>query len=137
MLPAVPPAHEGERVIHGQRLMQASSDIFLGWQSAEGIDGRRRDFYVRQLKDMKGSANVDTMLPSTLAAYGAACGWVLARAHARSGDPIAISAYLGDDDTFPDAMAAFAEDYADVNEHDHATFARAVADGRLVSATES
>jgi uncharacterized protein (DUF2252 family) len=134
MLPSVPPTHQGERVIHGQRLMQASGDIFLGWQSAEGIDGRHRDFYVRQLKDMKGSAVVETMDPTTLAAYGAACGWVLARAHARSGDPIAIAAYLGqDDDTFPDAMVDFAEAYGDVNESDHARFAAAVADGRLAS----
>jgi uncharacterized protein (DUF2252 family) len=135
MLPAVPPVHEGERVIHGQRLMQASGDIFLGWQSVEGIDGRRRDFYVRQLKDMKGSAAVETMEPSTLAAYGAACGWVLARAHARSGDPIAISTYVGVGDDLPDALAEFAEAYADVNELDHARFSAAVADGRLTSAS--
>ena len=135
MLPPVPSDHEGERVVHGQRLMQASGDIFLGWQSADGIDGRRRDFYVRQLKDMKGSAIVETMQPSTLAAYGAACGWVLARAHARSGDPIAISAYAGVGDELADALLEFAETYAEVNEQDHARFAAAVAEGRLVSAS--
>ena len=133
MRPDTSPPQEGERVVNGQRLMQASGDIFLGWDVMEGIDGRRRDFYVRQLKDMKGSANVESMAPSTLTAYGAACGWVLARAHARSGDPIAISAYLDDGDAFADAMVRFAEDYAEVNQQDHARFAGAVATGVLPS----
>jgi uncharacterized protein (DUF2252 family) len=128
------PTHEGERVVTGQRLLQASSDIFLGWQRFDGIDGRARDFYVRQLKDMKGSAAVTTMDPVLMESYGGVCGWTLARAHARSGDPVAIAAYLGDGAGLPEAMVAYAEAYADVNERDHAVFAAAVADGRLAAA---
>jgi len=125
------PRNEGERVVNGQRLMQASSDIFLGWDRVIGLDGQQRDFYVRQLRDMKGSAVVEKMVPRGMRLYGEACGWTLARAHARSGDAIAISAYLGDDDAFPDAMVRFAERYADVNERDHQSLLEAVRTGRL------
>jgi uncharacterized protein (DUF2252 family) len=128
------PAHQGERVVAGQRLLQASSDIFLGWQRFDGIDGRSRDFYVRQLRDMKGSAAVTTMGPRLMESYGAVCGWTLARAHARSGDPVAIAAYLGEAEELPDALVAYAEAYADVNEQDHAVFAAAIADGRVPAA---
>jgi uncharacterized protein (DUF2252 family) len=126
------PANEGERVVNGQRLMQASSDIFLGWQSTTSPDdGRRRDFYVRQLADWKGSAVPETMVPSGMAAYGRLCGWTLARAHARSGDRIAIAAYLGDDTTFANAIAEFSGAYADQNERDHAALAEAERSGRI------
>jgi uncharacterized protein (DUF2252 family) len=128
------PMHQGERVVTGQRLLQASSDIFLGWQRFDGIDGRSRDFYVRQLRDMKRSATVTTMDPRLMESYGALCGWTLARAHARSGDPVAIAAYLGAGKGLADAMVEFAEAYADVNEQDHAGFAAAVAEGRLPAA---
>jgi uncharacterized protein (DUF2252 family) len=129
-----PPRNQGERVVSGQRMMQAASDIFLGWQRAEGTDGRQRDFYVRQLRDMKGSADVERMVPDGLSAYGQVCGWTLARAHARTGDAIAVASYLGDDDAFPDAMVAFAERYADQNERDYDTFCQAVREGRLEAA---
>ena len=93
--------NHGERVVTGQRLMQASSDIFLGWLHVEeGLDGQERDFYARQLKDWKGSAEIEQMVPKGMAAYGKLCGWTLARAHARSGDRIAIAAYLGKSDAF-------------------------------------
>lgn len=128
------PDNQGERVVAGQRLMQAASDIFLGWQRAEGIDGEVRDFYVRQLRDMKGSVVVEDMTPRAMRLYGELCGWTLARAHARSGDPIAIAAYLGEDDAVPDAMATFAERYADLTELDHADLGGAVRDGRLAAA---
>src|SRR3954451_24300014 len=124
-------ANEGERVVSGQRLMQAASDIFLGWQRVVGIDGQRRDFYVRQLRDMKGSAVVEEMVPDGMRLYGEACAWTLARAHARTCDAIAISAYLGEDDSFPDAMASFAEAYADVNERDYQSLVEAVRSGLL------
>jgi len=125
------PRNEGERVVSGQRLMQATSDIFLGWERVTGIDGERRDFYVRQLRDMKGSAVVEQMVPEGMRLYGEACAWTLARAHARTGDAIAISAYLGEDDSFPDAMASFAEAYADVNERDYQSLVEAVRSGLL------
>ena len=121
------PQDQGARVVVGQRVMQAAGDIFLGSQDAIGIDGRPRDFYIRQLQDWKGSADVETMVPRALRMYGEMCAWTLARAHARSGDRIAIAAYLGDDDTFAEAVAAFAEAYADLNVQDHARFGRAVA----------
>jgi uncharacterized protein (DUF2252 family) len=124
-------ASEGERVVNGQRLMQAAGDIFLGWESAEGIDGRRRDFYVRQLADWKGSAVIEDMVPTGLRAYGELCGWTLARAHARSGDAIAISAYLGDDATFAHAVAEFSDSYADQNERDLAALKAAERSGRI------
>ena len=112
-------------MVSGQRLMQATSDIFLGWDATDGIDGVRRDFYVRQLRDWKGAAEIDTMLPEGLSAYAELCAWTLARAHARSGDPIAISAYLGEDGAFGDAILAFSNLYADQNERDHAALADA------------
>jgi uncharacterized protein (DUF2252 family) len=123
--------HHGRRVVEGQRLMQASSDIFLGWVSAEGTDGVRRDFYVRQLWDGKGSANVELMDPDDLGAYAALCGWTLARAHARSGDRVAIGAYLGGGSAFDEAIADFAEPYADQNERDYEEMMAAVKAGRL------
>jgi uncharacterized protein (DUF2252 family) len=130
-------ANHGQRVVEGQRLMQASSDIFLGWVHAEDdLDGGPRDFFVRQLRDWKGSVDVATILPSGLSLYADACGWTLARAHARSGDRIAIASYLGGSDRFDRALAAFAAAYADLNEQDHGALAQAVADGR-VAALES
>jgi uncharacterized protein (DUF2252 family) len=125
----------GERVVVGQSLMQASSDIFLGSDTTTGIDGKRRDFYVRQLRDGKGSFDITQMVPAGLALYGGICGWTLARAHARSGDRIAIAAYLGASDVFDRAMVKFAEAYADQNERDHAALAQAVRDGRVEAQT--
>jgi len=125
------PRNQGERVVSGQRLMQAASDIFLGWQRTEGIDGQQRDFYVRQLKDMKGSAAIELLVPTGMALYGEACGWTLARAHARSGDAVATAGYLGEDDAFPDAMVAYAERYADQNERDYSRFCEGVSAGTL------
>jgi uncharacterized protein (DUF2252 family) len=124
-------AHHGQRVVEGQRLMQSASDIMLGWHQIEGEDGVVRDFYIRQLWDGKGSALVETMGPRALTAYADMCGWTLARAHARSGDAVAIASYLGNSTAFDRAMAAFAESYADQNERDYATLQAAVADGRL------
>ena len=109
-------SNQGRRVVEGQWLMQAAGDPFLGWINATGIDGRSRDFYVRQLWDWKGSADVDRMDEEALGSYGRACGWTLARAHARSGDRVAISAYLGSGDSFDRAIATFAEAYADQND---------------------
>jgi uncharacterized protein (DUF2252 family) len=120
---------EGRRVVSGQRILQAASDIFLGWHSVAGIDGRVRDFYVRQLRDWKGGADVATMDQDGLLAYGRVCGWTLARAHARGGDRIAIAAYLGRSDRFEKAMVPFAEAYADRTEADHAAFVAAVSAG--------
>lgn len=118
----------GERVVHGQRLMQAASDIFLGWTKGEQ-EGRY--FYWRQLRDMKGSADVESMLPEGMGFYARTCGWTLARAHARSGDPVAISAYLGKDDSFDRAITDFSERYADQNQRDYDAFQSAVTSGRL------
>ena len=113
-------ANHGERVVAGQHLMQASSDIFLGWLHVEsGIDGQARDFYGRQLKDWKGSFETEGALPKGMTIYGQTCGWTLARAHARSGDRIAIAAYLGQSDAFDRAIADFSEAYADQNQHDY------------------
>jgi uncharacterized protein (DUF2252 family) len=127
-------ANQGQRVCAGQRLMQASSDIFLGWQRIEaGLDGQQRDFYVRQLRDWKFSIDVQAMIPSGLQMYGALCGWTLARAHARSGDRIAIAAYLGGSDVFDQAIIQFATAYADQNERDHQSLVQAVADGRITA----
>ncbi len=125
-------ANDGERVVHGQRLMQAASDIFLGWiRSDSGIDDVRRDFYVRQLRDWKGSAVVETMTPERMSLYGRLCGWTLARAHARSGDRVAIAAYLGGGDVVDRALTEFAERYADQNERDFAALQAAVGAGRV------
>jgi uncharacterized protein (DUF2252 family) len=124
--------NHGQRVVEGQRLMQAASDIFLGWiRNKEGLDGRARDFYVRQLWDWKTSVDVDTIQPRGLELYAGACGWTLARAHARSSDRIAIAAYLGKSDVFDRAVADFANAYADQNEADYATLVQAVRDGRI------
>ena len=127
-------ANQGQRVVAGQRLMQASSDIFLGWQRIEaGLDGQPRDFYVRQLRDWKFSVDIETMVPSGLRMYGALCGWTLARAHARSGDRIAIAAYLGGSDVFDRAVTQFAAAYADQNERDHQSLVDAIAAGRITA----
>ena len=124
-------ASNGERVVKGQHLMQASSDIFLGWTSTSGLDGVKRDYYFRQLRDWKGSALVETMDPTALEMYARICGRGLARAHARSGDRIAISAYLGNSATFDNAIAEFSELYADQNEADYAALVEAEAGGRV------
>ncbi len=128
-------ANHGERVVAGQRLMQASSDIFLGWQRTNGLDGVDRDYYLRQLRDWKASADVEGSVPEGMAVYGQVCGWTLARAHARSGDRVAIGAYLGKRDTFDEAVADFAAAYADQNDKDHARLRAAIDEGR-VEATE-
>src|SRR6267154_2678669 len=115
--------------------MQASSDIFLGWQRTDaGLDGQARDFYVRQLRDWKFSADIETMLPDDMRTYGDLCGWTLARAHARSGDRIAIATYLGSSDVFDRAVAQFAAAYADQNQRDHDALVKAVASGRIKAA---
>jgi uncharacterized protein (DUF2252 family) len=127
-------ANQGQRVVAGQRLMQASSDIFLGWQRVEaGLDGQQRDFYVRQLRDWKFSLDIETMVPRGMRMYGEVCGWTLARAHARSGDRIAIAAYLGGSDVFDRAITEFAAAYADQNERDHDALVAAVASGRIAA----
>ena len=128
--------NQGERVVAGQHLMQAESDIFLGWTHNPGPDKVDRDFYVRQLKDWKLSAPIEAMIPSGMAVYADLCGWTLARAHARSGDRIALAAYLGGSGAFGQAIADFAETYADQNEDDYAAFQAAVKDGRAQAATE-
>jgi uncharacterized protein (DUF2252 family) len=127
--------HQGERVVAGQLLMQASSDIFLGWERLKGIDGIQRDFYVRQLRDWKGSADTDVMIPRGMGIYGRLCGWTLARAHARSGDRVAIAAYLGSGKSFDNAIRSFAESYADQNERDYLALRKAAADGRIAVKT--
>jgi uncharacterized protein (DUF2252 family) len=118
----------GQRVVHGQRLMQAASDIFLGW--TKGADANRY-FYWRQLRDMKGSADVEAMAPVGLGFYAGICGWTLARAHARSGDPVAVAEYLGDDDQFDRSISDFSQRYAEQNELDYQAFAKAIRSGRL------
>jgi uncharacterized protein (DUF2252 family) len=127
-------ANHGERVVVGQRLMQAASDIFLGWLHVDaGLDGKPRDFYVRQLKDWKGSAEIEQMPPKGMAKYGELCGWTLARAHARSGDRIAIAAYLGNGDSFDRAIFEFSKAYADQNDRDYQGLAAAVKFGRITA----
>jgi len=129
--PSEYPNH-GQRVVVGQRLMQSASDIFLGWVNVEaGLDGGSRDFYGRQLKDWKGSAEIERMAPPGLGVYGRLCGWTLARAHARSGDRVAIASYLGRSDTFDQAILEFARAYADQNEKDFAALEEAAASGRI------
>jgi uncharacterized protein (DUF2252 family) len=124
-------ANEGERVVAGQRLMQAASDIFLGWQRTVGLDGQYRDFYVRQLRDWKFSMPIEVMIPHGMRIYAELCGGTLARAHARSGDRIAIASYLGASDVFDRAIAAFASAYADQNERDYEALSQAAASGRI------
>ncbi len=121
----------GERVVQGQRMMQAASDIYLGW--TKGLDVRRH-FYWRQLRDMKGSADPELMRPVGLTFYARICGWTLARAHARSGDPVAVAAYLGESDAFDKSITEFSERYADQNEQDYQEFTKAVRSGRLAAA---
>jgi uncharacterized protein (DUF2252 family) len=129
-------ANHGRRVVTGQRLMQASSDIFLGWlHVGAGLDDTPRDFYVRQLKDWKGSAEIEQMVPRGLAAYGRMCGWTLARAHARSGDRVAIAAYLGRGPSFERAIVQFAAAYAEQNRRDYDALRDAVAAGRVAAET--
>jgi len=122
-------ANHGERVVHGQQLMQATSDIFLGWSRGPG----GRDFYFRQLWDMKGSVDPSTLRPPGMGFYGGLCAWSLAAAHARTGDSVAISAYMGTNDTFDGAVADFAETYANQNEVDHKAFVAAIKSGRLAA----
>jgi uncharacterized protein (DUF2252 family) len=132
-------ANQGQRVVAGQRLMQAASDIFLGWQrikaelDGRAIEGRTRDFYVRQLRDWKFSVEVSLLRPEGLQLYGALCGWTLARAHARSGDRIAIAAYLGGSDVFERAIGRFASAYADQNERDYHALIDAAKAGRVTA----
>ncbi|WP_322752316.1 DUF2252 domain-containing protein [Frankia sp. Cas3] len=132
-LPASEYTNQGERVVSGQRLMQAASDIFLGWHQGTGIDGQTRYFYVRQLYDWKGVVSVDEMSPDGMRSFAELCGATLARAHARSGDRIAIASYLGRTDVFDRALADFAEAYADQNERDHAALVEAVKSGRVTA----
>ncbi len=124
-------ATHGQRVVEGQRLMQATGDLFLGWHRTTELDGTERDYFCRQLWDWKGSANLDTLDAGTLGPYGQLCGWTLARAHARSGDRIAIAEYLGKGDVFDQSLATFAAAYADQNERDYEAFQNAAADGRI------
>jgi uncharacterized protein (DUF2252 family) len=126
--------NQGQRVVAGQRLMQATSDIFLGWQrTVAGLDDKSRDFYVRQLRDWKFSLDINAMVPRGMRLYGEQCGWTLARAHARSGDRIAISAYLGRSDVFDQAIAQFAAAYAEQNEKDQQALVAAAASGRIAA----
>ena len=128
--------NHGQRVVVGQRMMQAASDIFLGWVHVKaGLDGVARDFYGRQLKDWKGSAEIELMVPSGMAAYGRLCGWTLARAHARSGDRIAIATYLGGGNVFDQAILDFSKAYADQNDLDYAALDEAVKSGRIKAQT--
>jgi hypothetical protein len=113
--------------------MQASSDIFLGWGRQDAVDGTQTDFYFRQLRDWKGSVDVDQMIPGGMTAYARICGWTLARAHARSGDRIAIAAYLGNGRVFDEAIATFSERYADQNQRDYEVLQRAAADGTITA----
>jgi uncharacterized protein (DUF2252 family) len=126
-------AQHGQRVVQGQRLMQSASDIMLGWHQVDGQDGVTRDYYIRQLWDGKGSALVDTRGPRQLSAYAEMCGRTLARAHARSGDAVAITSYLGNSDRFDLALSEFGESYADQNERDYAALQGAVKDGRVTA----
>jgi len=129
-------ANQGQRVVAGQRLMQQASDIFLGWQRTTGIDSVDRDFYVRQLRDWKGSLEIGDLRPGGLKLYGEVCAWCLARAHARSGDRFAIAGYLGSSPAFEHALADFGEVYADLTESDHAALAAAAAAGRVAATTD-
>ncbi|MET0144874.1 MAG: DUF2252 domain-containing protein [Ilumatobacteraceae bacterium] len=132
---ASPYRQHGRRVVEGQRLMQAASDILLGWQRTSELDGTHRDYYVRQLWDRKGGVVVDEMTARGLALYASFCGWTLARAHARSGDAVAIDAYLGPSDLFDRSMTSFAEIYADQSGHDHDELRAAIAAGAVDAVT--
>jgi hypothetical protein len=126
--------NHGQRVVTGQRLMQATSDIFLGWLRVKSpLDGQLRDFYGRQLKDWKGAAEIDQMIPDGMRSYGKLCGWTLARAHARSGDRVAIASYLGGGRSFDRAILAFSKAYADQNDRDYQQLLEAVNSGRIVA----
>ncbi len=127
--------NHGQRVVEGQRLTQAASDIMLGWIRVDDLDGVSRDFYIRQLWDGKGSALVEMMNPQAMTMYAGLCGHALAKAHARSGDAVAIASYLGAGDSFDRALASFAEAYADQNERDYDALRDAVASGRLMAET--
>ncbi len=129
-------ANHGQRVVEGQRLMQASSDIFLGWNRLAGTDGVVRDFYIRQLRDWKGSWAPEAMVPQVMNVYGQMCGWTLARAHARSGDRIAIASYLGSSDAFDRAIVSFSEAYADQNDRDYAALQAAVKTNKIKATIE-
>jgi uncharacterized protein (DUF2252 family) len=128
--------NQGQRVVAGQRLVQAASDILLGWQRTTGPDGQERDFYVRALRDWKLSVRIEAMTPASLGTYGELCGSTLARAHARSGDRFAIGAYLGGKDVFDQAIADFAQAYADQNDRDYAVLGEAARTGRITATTE-
>ena len=128
-------SNHGQRVVAGQRLMQATSDIFLGWERVIGFDGMQRDFYIRQLRDMKGSAEVEAMIPEGMKLYARLCAGTLARAHARSGDRVAIAAYIGKGDAFDTAITKFARVYADQNEADYERLVDAVKKGRIKAET--
>jgi len=125
--------NHGQRVVEGQRLMQAASDILLGWDRTAGVDGLDHDYYYRQLWDWKASPDLDIMPPTTFRIFAQLCAWTLARAHARSGDAIAISAYLGTGDQFDRALSTFAADYADQNDRDHDALVKAIADGTVIA----
>jgi uncharacterized protein (DUF2252 family) len=127
-------ANHGQRVVAGQRLMQAASDIFLGWDRFAWL-GDECDYYIRQLRDWKGSADIEGMTSAGMELWGRMCGWTLARAHARSGDRVAIAAYLGKSDAFDRAIAKFAVAYADQNERDYQALKEAIASGRLAAET--
>jgi Uncharacterized protein conserved in bacteria (DUF2252) len=125
-------ANQGQRVVVGQRFTQAASDIFLGWlKVTTGMDGKPHDYYVRQLRDWKLSLDITTMIPKGMQQYAMLCGWTLARAHARTGDRIAIAAYLGGSDVFDNAVADFAERYADQTQRDYQGLVTAVSSGRI------
>jgi hypothetical protein len=128
--------NQGERVVAGQHLMQAQSDIFLGWTRVTGPDGIDRDYYIRQLRDWKFSMPIEQMIPAGMTVYARLCGWTLARGHACSGDRIALAAYLGGSAKFDQAIAGFAETYADQNERDYAALQNAVKDGKAEATTE-
>ena len=126
--------NQGQRVVEGQRLIQAASDIFLGWARAEKwLDGRSHDFYIRQLWDWKFSLDIEAMSPRGMKIYGELCAWTLARSHARSGDAMAIAAYLGGGTTFDQAIGEFAVAYADQSERDYHALAKAAATGRIIA----
>jgi hypothetical protein len=127
-------SNHGQRVVTGQRLMQAAGDIFLGWERFSW-QGNERDFYIRQLRDWKGSADINGMTPAGMELWGAMCGWTLARSHARSGDRIAIASYLGKSDAFDRAVATFSVAYADQNERDYSALQDAIQSGRLAART--